>query len=90
MFSSHTATSVDEPLFARSGFLQEELPVRETGVAGLAAYKFVEGLWWLEGGGTVKNSISLHAVQPGYKDIGLYDTSSIASDILWYQLFPHC
>jgi hypothetical protein len=27
---------------------------------------------------------------PGYNDIGLYDTSSIASDILWYQLIPHC
>jgi hypothetical protein len=27
-------------------------------------------------------------VEPGYKDIGLYDTSSIASGILWYQLIP--
>jgi len=25
-------------------------------------------------------------VQPGYNDIGLYDTSSIASDIVWCQL----
>jgi hypothetical protein len=24
------------------------------------------------------------AVEPGYNDIGLYDTSSITSDILWY------
>jgi len=24
-----------------------------------------------------------HAVEPGYNDIGLYDTSSITSDILW-------
>jgi hypothetical protein len=28
------------------------------------------------------------AVEPGYNYIGLYDTSSIASDILWYQLIP--
>jgi hypothetical protein len=25
------------------------------------------------------------AVEPGYNDIGLYDTSPVASDILWYQ-----
>jgi hypothetical protein len=29
-------------------------------------------------------------LEPGYNDIGLYDASSIASDILWYQLIPHC
>jgi hypothetical protein len=29
----------------------------------------------------------LYTVEPGYNDIGLYDTSSIASDILWYQVF---
>jgi hypothetical protein len=29
-------------------------------------------------------------VEPGYNDIGLYDTSSIALDILSYQLIPHC
>ena len=27
-------------------------------------------------------------VEPGYNDIGLYDTSPIALDILWYQLIP--
>jgi hypothetical protein len=27
-------------------------------------------------------------VEPGYNDIVLYDTSSIASDILCYQLIP--
>jgi hypothetical protein len=27
--------------------------------------------------------------EPGYNDIGLYDTPSIASDILWYQLIPY-
>ena len=27
---------------------------------------------------------------PGYNEIGLYDTSPITSDILWYQLIPHC
>jgi hypothetical protein len=32
----------------------------------------------------------LITVEPGYNDIGLYDTSPIASDILWYQLIPHC
>ena len=26
-------------------------------------------------------------VEPGYNDICLYDTSSITSDILWYQFF---
>jgi hypothetical protein len=29
-------------------------------------------------------------VEPGYNDIGLYDTSLIESDILWYQLIRHC
>jgi hypothetical protein len=23
-------------------------------------------------------------IEPGYNDIGLYDTSSVATDILWY------
>jgi len=32
----------------------------------------------------------LNIVEPGYNDIGLYDTSSIASDILRYQLISHC
>jgi hypothetical protein len=26
---------------------------------------------------------------PGYNDIGLYDTSPIESDILWYQIILH-
>jgi hypothetical protein len=30
-----------------------------------------------------------NTVKPGYNDIGLRDTSSIASDLLWYQLIPH-
>jgi hypothetical protein len=30
------------------------------------------------------------AVEPGYNDISLYDASSIASDILWYELIRHC
>ena len=29
-------------------------------------------------------------VKPGYNDIGLYNTSLVASDILWYQLIPRC
>jgi hypothetical protein len=28
-------------------------------------------------------------VEPGYNDIGLYDTSPITSDILWYLLIPY-
>ena len=32
----------------------------------------------------------INTVEPGYNYIGLYDTSSIALDILWYQLIPHC
>jgi hypothetical protein len=31
-----------------------------------------------------------NTVEPGYNVICLYDTSYIASDILWYQLIPHC
>jgi hypothetical protein len=27
---------------------------------------------------------------PGYNDIGLYDTSLVPSDILWYQLISRC
>jgi hypothetical protein len=30
-----------------------------------------------------------NTVEPVYNDIGLYDTSYITSDILWYQLIPH-
>jgi hypothetical protein len=30
-----------------------------------------------------------YAGEPGYNDIGLYDTSFIASDIMWCQLIPH-
>jgi len=43
----------------------------------------------------VWNNIVIHIernpnkVEPGY-NIGLYDTSFIVSDILWYQLIPHC
>jgi hypothetical protein len=31
-----------------------------------------------------------HTVKSGYNDFGLYETSSIASDLLWYQLIPGC
>jgi hypothetical protein len=31
-----------------------------------------------------------NAVEPGYNDIGLSDTPSITSDVLWYQLICHC
>jgi len=33
--------------------------------------------------------VEVYAVEPGYNDTGLYDTSSIASNILQYQLIPH-
>ena len=34
---------------------------------------------------------SIHnTVEPGYNDIGLYDTPYIALDILWYQLITRC
>jgi len=33
---------------------------------------------------------SENTVERGYNDIGLYDTSSIAPDILRYQSFRHC
>jgi len=29
-----------------------------------------------------------YRVHPGYKDIGVCDTSAIASNFLWYQLIP--
>jgi hypothetical protein len=32
----------------------------------------------------------LYTGELGYNDICIYDTSSIASDILCYQLIPHC
>jgi len=32
----------------------------------------------------------IHTAKPGYTDIALYDTSSVASDILWYQSIRHC
>jgi hypothetical protein len=31
-----------------------------------------------------------YTAEPGYNDTGLYDTSLIASDILWYKLIRHC
>jgi hypothetical protein len=42
-------------------------------------------LWWNDMDG--ENRIT---IGPVYKDIGSRDTSSIASDILRYQLIPHC
>jgi hypothetical protein len=32
----------------------------------------------------------VYTVEPGYNDVGLYDTSSVALDTRWYQLIPHC
>jgi hypothetical protein len=31
----------------------------------------------------------LNRVEPCYNDIGLYDTSSITSALLWHELIPH-
>jgi hypothetical protein len=39
----------------------------------------------------VENVKSLtHTRETGYNDIGLHDTPSITSDVLWYQVFPPC
>jgi hypothetical protein len=35
------------------------------------------------------NNMDEITVEPSYNDVGLYDTSSIASDNLWYHLIPH-
>jgi hypothetical protein len=35
------------------------------------------------------NYCVLYTVKAGYNDVGLCDTSPIASDILWYELIPH-
>jgi hypothetical protein len=32
---------------------------------------------------------NVRTVEPGYNDIGWCDTSSVRSDILWYQLIRH-
>jgi hypothetical protein len=34
---------------------------------------------------TVRDAVRVITVEPGYNDIGLYNTSYIASDILWYN-----
>ena len=34
--------------------------------------------------------IHVYTVEPGYNDIALSNTSTVSSDILWYQLIPHC
>jgi len=35
-------------------------------------------------------ALQFSTIEPGYYDIGVYNTSSITSDILWYQLILHC
>jgi len=37
----------------------------------------------------IRNRILLYTVEPGYNDVDLYDTSFIASDIVWYKSVPH-
>jgi hypothetical protein len=39
---------------------------------------------------TTWNAENPQTVQPGYNDIGLYDSPYITSGILCYQLIPHC
>jgi hypothetical protein len=36
-----------------------------------------------------KDTCIAYTVEPGYNDIGLYNTPSITSDIMWYHLIPH-
>jgi hypothetical protein len=38
---------------------------------------------------TKLRTVAQNTVVSGYNDIGLYDTSLITSDILWYQLIPY-
>ena len=38
---------------------------------------------------SICNTLLANTVEPGYNDMGLCDTSSMASDIMWYQLIPH-
>jgi hypothetical protein len=37
---------------------------------------------------TKLRTVAQHIVESGYNDIGLYGTTPITSDILWYQLIP--
>jgi hypothetical protein len=52
------------------------------------------GLWAARGkikiSGTPTRVNFNNTVEPGYNDVGLCETPSKASDILWYQLIPHC
>ena len=51
------------------------------------------GLWFLPSPAfkaVYPMSFLSHALEPGYNDIGLYDTSSITSDMLCYQFIRHC
>jgi hypothetical protein len=49
-------------------------------------YKPCRSAGWTQ---LLRHEDHLNTVQPGYNDIGLYDTSSITLDILCYQLIPH-
>jgi hypothetical protein len=53
-------------------------------IAEVPSFPEVTHLAWSQSR-TLKKSVEHH-----YNDIGLYDTPSITSDILWYQLIPHC
>ena len=34
--------------------------------------------------------VYVNTVEPFYNDIGIYEPPYITTDILWYQLIPHC
>jgi hypothetical protein len=38
----------------------------------------------------LSHDVRVTDTEPGYNDIGLYNTSPIVSGVLWYQLIPHC
>jgi len=39
---------------------------------------------------TQKLKLNTRRVEAGYNDIGKCNASSIASDVQWFQLIPHC
>jgi hypothetical protein len=62
--------------------------------AGLCLRKFLARNWNIDPPilmfVTVLYTKYINTVEPGYNDIGLCETLSITSDILWCQLIPHC
>jgi hypothetical protein len=71
------------PQFACS--LQDRHMAHSPDVTTVIMYNIAH--WW---DGLHCDSSAVCTVGTGSNDIFLYDTSPIASDILWYQLIPHC